>query len=142
MILVFGSDHAGFAFKEELKTFSKELGHDVFDVGVHTERAVDYPDIAEKLVMKLKEEPNALGCLICGTGIGMSIAANRHPGVRAAVVHENPEAARLARAHNNANILCLGARLITLDHAQKALALFLTTPFEEGRHRVRVDKLG
>lgn len=136
------SDHAGFRLKETLKSYLNSQGHQVQDLGTDSEESVDYPDYALKVVGHIKAEQDSVGILICGTGIGMSIAANRHPGVRAAVCNEGVRSAVLARQHNNANILCLGARLIDEKIALETLQAFIDTPFEGGRHQRRVDKLG
>lgn len=134
MNLFFCSDHAGYALKEALWN----LYPDALNLGTHTEDAVDYPLLAKDAAFKARE--GYLGILICGTGIGMSISANRFPFVRAALC-TNPYEARMARAHNDANILCLGARVIGLGLATMCVEVFLTTSFEE-RHRARVEMLG
>ncbi len=110
-------------------------------MGTHSEDAVDYPDYADVLSQKLKTDPKAIGILICGTGIGVSIAANRHKWIRAAVCNESLKVTKLARAHNHANVMCLGARLVDSRYAKKALEAFLDNPFEDGRHATRVQKL-
>ncbi len=140
-ILYFASDHAGFFLKGDLLKYGKKRGYDVVDLGTDSENSVDYPDYAQAVAQKLEGDPNAIGILICGTGIGMSIAANRFPWIRAAVCHENLKLTKLARAHNHANVLCLGARFIDSPHAKKVLETFLNTPFEDGRHTTRVTKL-
>lgn len=142
MKLIFGCDHAGFDMKQELMELGRALGHDVTDVGAFSgAEPVDYPDIADLLVAQLNENPDAMGCLICGTGIGMSIAANRFDFIRAAVCNGAVASAQLARAHNNANVICFGARLIDTDAAKACFKVFLETPFEGGRHATRVEKL-
>lgn len=131
-------DHAGFALKTRLmRRFPDFEWH---DLGAFTEESVDYPDFAEKLVAELKNHPGDLGVLICGSGQGMAIKANRHPWIRAALCW-NEEVARLARSHNNANVLCLAGRLIDGELNEKILTAFVSTPFEGGRHQRRVDKL-
>ena len=110
-MIAIGSDHAGFATKEDLKALLKELGQEVHDVGTHSADSADYPEFASAVAEAIHAGKCQTGILICGTGIGMSIAANKHAGIRAAVC-ESATAARLARAHNDANILCLGARII------------------------------
>jgi len=134
------SDHAGLPLKLALKAALEAEGHTVHDLGTHGPEPVDYPDYAHLVCDSVASGKAEFGILVCGTGIGMAIAANRHPGIRAAVLHNSTEA-RLSRAHNNANIACFGARTIGVDTALDALRTFLSTPFEGGRHQRRVDKL-
>lgn len=134
-------DHGGFALKQPLAEELQVLGFEVLDLGTYDENSVDYPDIAEKLVGAFKDNKVERGVLVCGTGIGISIAANRHAGIRAALCYDN-ETASLARQHNDANILCLGGRKATPDQAREMVRVFLETAFEGGRHARRVDKLG
>ncbi|MDW8107372.1 MAG: ribose 5-phosphate isomerase B [Armatimonadota bacterium] len=142
MVLYMGADHAGYALKEFLKNHLQQQGYEIVDIGVYSEEPADYPDIAHALTAQIvKEERPALGILICGTGIGMSIAANKRPGIRAANASE-PVSAALAREHNNANILCLGARVVGPELARATVEAFLRTGFSpEERHRRRVSKL-
>jgi RpiB/LacA/LacB family sugar-phosphate isomerase len=142
MILFMGADHAGYSLKEFLKNHLSQQGYEIVDVGVHSEEAADYPDVAHTLTARLVRETRpALGILICGTGIGMSIAANKRPGIRAANASE-PVSAALAREHNNANILCLGARVVGPELARATVEAFLRTGFSaEDRHQRRVQKL-
>lgn len=140
-VIAFGSDHAGFFLKKELMAAAQSFDHYVLDLGAHSDGSVDYPDFANKVVDALKTDQAAIGVVICGTGIGMSMAANRHPDIRAALCHTELEA-RLAREHNNANILCLGARTIGTDQAKSCLAAFLSAHFMGGRHTQRVAKMG
>ncbi|MCX7992799.1 MAG: ribose 5-phosphate isomerase B [Fimbriimonadales bacterium] len=142
MILYMGADHAGYPLKEYLKNYLAQQGYEILDVGVYSENPADYPDIAHTLTAKLVQETRpALGILICGTGIGMSIAANKRPGVRAANASE-PVSAALAREHNNANIICLGARVVGPELARATVEAFLRTGFShEDRHNRRVQKL-
>ncbi len=144
MKVVVGSDHAGFRLKEHLKEILKKWGHDVEDVGPSSTESVDYPDfgakVGERVVALQKNDSAVRGLAICGSGIGISIAANKVPGVRAALVSE-PTAARLSRQHNDANVLCLGERLIGEALAESVLDAFLRTDFEGGRHERRVAKL-
>ena len=135
--IAIASDHAGF----ELKSALIRMFSDVTDLGPATKDSVDYTDFANKLCEWVLAGENRRGVLICGSGIGMSIAANRHPGIRAALV-DNPELVMLARQHNEANVLCLGARFMTEELAQACLHTFLRTEFEGGRHQKRVEKLG
>lgn len=135
------ADHAGFTLKQALLEVVEAAGFTPLDLGTHDGTSVDYPDYADRLARALAERQAGRGVLVCGTGIGISIAANRHPHVRAAVCHDTTSA-RLARAHNDANVLCLGARLVGSEVAADSLRTFLATPFEGGRHARRVDKLG
>jgi ribose 5-phosphate isomerase B len=139
--IVIASDHAGFDLKTVLKQSLAEDGYDVLDLGTHGPESVDYPDFAATLAAAIRNGEAERGILICGTGIGISIAANRHPGVRAALCN-NSTTARLARQHNDANVLALGARIVGEEIARDCVAAFLATPFEGGRHCRRVDKLG
>lgn len=140
-IIAIGSDHAGFALKTILIAEIASLGSQALDVGTTDEESVDYPDFANELIAALKDGRAGCGVLVCGSGIGMSIAANRHPEIRAALCHD-VEGARLARQHNDANVLVLGARSTGADVARQCLAVFLDTEFEAGRHARRVAKLG
>ncbi|MCB9658875.1 MAG: ribose 5-phosphate isomerase B [Polyangiales bacterium] len=137
--LVFGSDHAGLTLKVALKARAEELGYVVEDVGTHDGTSTDYPDWAHRVAGRVAKG-EGLGVLVCGTGIGMSIAANRHPGVRAALCGD-VFSARATRAHNDANILCLGERVVGVGLALLILEAFLETPFEGGRHQRRIDKM-
>ena len=133
------SDHAGFDLKTVILKTLKEEGWNVEDMGTYSCDSCDYPDMAHKVCRNVLEK-NCPGILICGTGIGMSMAANRHPGIRAAVcTHEFH--ARTARAHNNANILCLGERVTAPGLAAELVRIFLATEFEGGRHERRVSKV-
>ena len=139
--IAIASDHGGFALKEALKPELERLGFSVLDLGPDSNASVDYPDFANALAAALGEGRAKRGVLICGSGIGISIAANRHKHIRAALVHD-ALGARLCRQHNDANVLCLGERLIGVDVAKDCLKVFLTTDFEGGRHQNRVAKLG
>ena len=132
------SDHAGFELKNELKEAIKGLGYEVVDLGTNDKNSVDYPDYAHLLASKL--EPNCYGVLVCGTGIGISIAANRHENVRCALCHDE-FTARLAREHNDANVIAFGARVIGAGVAISAVEAFLKTEFAGGRHERRVEKI-
>lgn len=140
MVSMIASDHAGLPLKLALKAALEAEGHTILDLGTNGPDSVDYPDFATKLAEAITSGQAPFGILVCGTGIGMAIAANRHPGIRAAVLHDSTEA-RLTRAHNDANIACFGARTIGVETALDALRIFLATPFEGGRHQRRVDKL-
>lgn len=133
------SDHAGYSLKSILIEELGTLGHQVLDLGTNGPESVDYPDFAHSLAATLADGRADRGILVCGTGIGISIAANRHAGVRAAVCHDETSA-RLTREHNDANVLALGARLIGEEVAKDCLRVFLTTPFAGGRHERRVAK--
>ena len=135
------ADHAGFELKNLLKTAIEEHGLEVLDLGTHDGASVDYPDMAGALAAALAEGRAGRGVLVCGTGIGISIAANRHRHLRAALCHA-VTTATLARQHNDANVLVLGARVVGASVAADSLAAFLDTPFLGGRHQRRVDKLG
>ncbi len=139
-LVAFASDHAGFDLKEIL---IQNINIDTFkscDLGTHSNQSVDYPDFGVLMGEAISTKKVFYGVLICGSGIGMSIAANRFSEVRAALVHNTVEA-KLARQHNDANILCFGARLIEIDQALDCLKVFLTTKFLGGRHNKRVEKL-
>lgn len=138
MQVAIGSDHAGFPLKEELKRFLGE--YEVVDVGTNSTESTDYPDFAKKVGKLVSEGKVDFGILICGTGIGMSIAANKIKGVYAALAY-NVLTASLARRHNNANILCIGGRMIGTELAKEMVRVFLTTDFEGGRHKRRVNKI-
>jgi ribose 5-phosphate isomerase B len=138
--IAIASDHAGFELKAALKQFLSE-DHEVIDLGTHGPESVDYPDFGAAMAAAVASGEAGRGILICGTGIGISIAANRHAGVRAALCHD-VTTARLSRQHNDANVLVLGARVVGLDVARDCVSAFLGTPFEGGRHSRRVEKLG
>lgn len=139
--IAIASDHAGLTLKAELKQELQALGFEALDLGPDGPGSVDYPDYANKLAEAVKAGKARRGVLVCGTGIGISMAANRHRHLRAAVVHD-ATTARLTRLHNDANVLCLGARITGADVAKDCLRVFLTTDFEGGRHQNRVAKLG
>jgi ribose 5-phosphate isomerase B len=134
------SDHAGFDLKEILKRDLQEAGLEVLDLGTHSTASVDYPDFGRAMAETIAAGKVERGVLVCGTGIGISIAANRNPKVRAAIVHD-VTSARLTREHNDANVIAFGQRLIGTEVAREALKVFLKTPFEGGRHTNRVAKL-
>lgn len=140
MRIAVGADHAGYDAKEHLKRWLAARGHDADDVGTHGTASVDYPDFAGQAARKVAKGEADLGLLLCGSGIGMSIAANKVKGVRAAVCGE-PFSARLARRHNDANVLCMGARITGPGLMEEILAAFLEATFEGGRHVQRVDKI-
>ena len=140
MIILMASDHAGFELKELLAERAREGGHEVLDLGPASEDPVDYPDFAHDLARRTAAGEADRGVLICGTGIGMAIVANRHRGVRAALCHD-AFTAELARRHNNANVLCMGGRTTGPGVAIQMLDIFLATPFDGGRHGLRVQKV-
>jgi ribose 5-phosphate isomerase B len=135
------SDHAGYELKNALKAVIEEHGLKVLDLGPHNSDSVDYPDMAATLAEALADGRAWRGVLVCGTGIGISIAANRHRHLRAALCHD-VTTARLARQHNDANVLAMGSRVVGPNVARDCLEAFLDTPFEGGRHQQRVNKLG
>jgi ribose 5-phosphate isomerase B len=134
------SDHAAFDLKAELARWLGEQGHTVSDLGPHSDDRVDYPDYGYKLAEAVASGDAERGVALCGSGIGISIAVNRHPGLRCALVSE-PLSAALAREHNNANAIAMGARLTGIDMAKACIEAFLSTDFGGGRHAGRVDKL-
>lgn len=139
-MLALASDHAGFAYKEEIKGLLEQLGVPCKDFGTSSPESTDYPDWAHRACETITAGECDRGILICGTGIGMSIVANKHKGVRAAAC-ESTTAARLSRQHNNANVLALGGRVIGWESAADIVRVFLSTPFEGGRHERRVKKI-
>ena len=136
--IVIGCDHAAYELKEKLKTFLLRNGHAVEDVGAYSTESVDYPDYAKKVASLVSEGRYARGILLCGTGLGMSMAANRFPGVRAALCHDL-FGATMSRRHNDANILVLGGRVTGETLAEEIVKVWLSTPFEDGRHQKRLD---
>jgi ribose 5-phosphate isomerase B len=140
MKIAIGSDHAGFALKEELKPFLAGLGHAVTDVGTAAAASCDYPDYAVAVARSVASGEVERGVLLCGTGIGMSIAANKISGVRAAVLYDRI-LARISRSHNDVNVACFGARVQTAPDVKDLLTIWLATPFDAGRHAVRLDKI-
>ena len=138
--IALASDHAGFLLKKLVEKQLKGKGYEVLDLGTNSEDPVDYPDYANLMAETLKEGEVKVGGLICGSGLGMSMVANRHKGIRAALCHSS-KSAELARLHNDANILVLGGRLIKQKDAMSCLDKFLSTRFEGGRHSKRVSKI-
>lgn len=138
--IAIASDHAGFELKQMLRAELEAQGFAVLDLGADGLESVDYPDFANVLSAAMRDGKADRGVLVCGTGIGISIAANRHRNIRAALCHDSVSA-RLARQHNDANVLALGARLIGTEVAKDCLKVFLETPFDGGRHLSRVEKL-
>ncbi len=140
MKVAIGSDHAGYELKESVKGYLSSKGVEVLDIGTYSEEKVDYPDYAKKVCEKLRSGEANLGILICGTGLGMSIAANKCRGIRAALCLY-PDMARLAREHNNANVLVMAGRLMGKELANWTVDAFLNSYFQGGRHERRVKKL-
>ena len=140
MKLAIGADHAGFSLKEKLKKYLISKGHEVKDFGPDSEQSVDYPDYAHPVASAVEKKECELGLLMCGSGNGINMTANKHAGIRAALCW-NAEIAKLSRQHNNANILTLPARFIEEAEAIKCVDIFLSTPFEGGRHEGRVKKI-
>ena len=140
MPIYFASDHAGALLRKKLLSYAQVVGYNTVDLGPQEAASVDYPDFGVKLAMALQNDQSARGIAICGSGIGISIALNRFSWVRAALVSD-PEAAKLARQHNDANVMAFGERLIATETAKECVWKFLKTEFEGGRHQRRVDKL-
>jgi len=137
-MIVIASDHAGIDLKARILEVVRGEGHEVHDLGPTDSNSVDYPDFGHKVATAVIDGEAQTGILICGTGIGMSMTANRHPGVRAALCHD-AFTAEMARRHNDANVLCIGARSTGPGVAEQMVLIFLETPFEGGRHQRRVD---
>jgi ribose 5-phosphate isomerase B len=140
MKIAIGSDHAGFAYKQALIDFLKENQHVVTDFGTNSEESCDYPDYAHPVATEVEEKNQDFGVLICGSGNGVAMTANKHAGIRAALAW-NREIAELARHHNDANIICIPARYVSLELAKEMLFAFLKDDFDGGRHQRRVDKI-
>jgi ribose 5-phosphate isomerase B len=138
--LAAGSDHAGFTLKQEMVEYLRSLGHEVTDFGTHSDQSVDYPDFAHPVAEAVESGKAVFGLLICGSGNGISMAANKHAGIRAALCWK-AEIAELARLHNDANIISLPARYISSEEAKACINKFLNTAFEGGRHANRVGKI-
>jgi ribose 5-phosphate isomerase B len=140
MIIPIASDHAGFKAKEKVKELLEELGHMPVDFGTHSEESVDYPDFAVRVAEKVDDGENEMGILICGSGQGVCMTANKYPNVRAGLVY-NEESARLSRSHNNANVLCLPGRELGDNELRELVNTWLDTEFEGGRHERRTEKI-
>ncbi|MEW6041451.1 MAG: ribose 5-phosphate isomerase B [Elusimicrobiota bacterium] len=140
MIISFGCDHAGFEYREKIFEFLKQQGFKIIDCGTFSVESCDYPDIASCVAKTVSSGESEKGILLCGTGIGVCITANKFSGARAALAYSE-ETARLASQHNNANILCLGARTTSLEDIIKYIKVWIETPFEGQRHQTRVDKI-
>ncbi|MDR3440825.1 ribose 5-phosphate isomerase B [Telmatospirillum sp.] len=139
-IIALASDHGGYELKTILKDTLAAQGFQVLDLGTDGPQSVDYPDFARAMATAIADGKAETGVLVCGTGIGMSIAANRYPQLRAALVHD-AFGARLSRQHNDANVIVFGGRTTGVEVAKDCLSIFLSTPFEGGRHAVRVNKM-
>jgi ribose 5-phosphate isomerase B len=140
MKIAIGADHAGFALKDQVRDALCQAGHEVVDVGATSAESTDYPDYAGTVAHDVVSGAADRGILVCSTGVGMSIAANKVNGIRAAIAF-NPDEVRLTRAHNDANIITLGARYTSSEAANEMVRIFLETPFEGGRHARRVGKI-
>src|SRR5512140_185956 len=140
MKIAFGADWVGYEHKRYLTEFVRQLGHEVFDMGGVSGEVNDYVDYAEKVAQAVAAHEVDLGILICGTGIGMSIAANKIPGVRAALCHDAFTTAR-SRGHNDANVLALGAQVVSVPHAEELIKVWLATEYQGGRHEPRLQKI-
>ena len=134
------SDHAGFKLKEVIKKFLIKRRNKVLDLGTNNTNSVDYPDYAHHLAKKMKRSKNQIGILVCGSGLGMSMAANKHKNVRAALCNDI-KSTKLSRLHNNANVMAIGSRLIKKNVALKCVSIFMKTNFDGGRHLKRVKKI-
>ena len=137
--VILASDHAGFKLKEEIKNFLIKKKEKILDLGTKNTKSVDYPDFAHRLSKKMKNNKNQFGILICGSGTGMSMAANKHKNIRAALCF-NVKSTKLSRLHNNANVMTIGSRLIKKNVALKCVNIFLKTNFDGGRHIRRIKK--
>lgn len=140
MKVAIGADHAGYALKEKVKTWLAEMGHDVEDFGTHSDASCDYPDFAREVARAVAQGRAERGVLVCGSGIGMAIAANKVPGVRAAACND-VYSATVTRVDNDANVLTMGARIVGEGLAKAIVEAFFSTPFGGGRHQRRVDKI-
>jgi|ERR1043165_1800082 ribose 5-phosphate isomerase B len=138
--IALGGDHAGFEYKKEIAALLQQQGHDVKDFGPFTADSVDYPDFVHPVANAVEKNEFDFGILICGSANGVAMTANKHQGIRAGIAW-GKELAQLTRQHNNANVLCLPARFISLDVAKECVNTFLETPFEGGRHQNRVNKI-
>ena len=138
--IAIGSDHAGFSVKETIRKYLETAGYTLCDLGTSSEESVDYPDYGKAVGERVISRQADLGIAVCGTGIGISIAANKVPGIRAALAHD-VNTARLAREHNDANVLALGGRIVTAEAVIEMVQIFLTTAYLGGRHQRRLDKI-
>ena len=139
MKIAIGADHGGFELKQILVAMLSDMGHEVSDLGTDSAASVDYPDFSDQVCSQVLDGKAQFGILVCGTGIGMSMAANKYRGIRAALC-DNEYSARMSREHNNANVLCLGDRVLGKGLAENIVEAWLSASFEGGRHQRRVDK--
>ena len=139
-MIALGSDHAGYEYKEKIKELLSSMGLTYQDFGTHSPASTDYPDYAHSVALAVSSGKADSGILVCGTGIGMAMVANKHNGIRA-VAPESVESARLSREHNNANVLALGARITPWERAEEIIRIFLAAHFEGGRHESRLMKM-
>ncbi len=138
--IILASDHAGFNLKESIKKFLLKKRKKILDLGTNNSKSVDYPDFAHLLAKKMKNNNNQFGILVCGSGIGMDMTANKHKNIRAALCY-NIRSTKLSRQHNNANVMAIGSRLTRKNVALKCVSTFIKTNFEAGRHKKRVKKI-
>lgn len=138
--IAIGADHAGFDMKNELICFLEQKGMQVKDMGVYENKSADYPDFAHPVANAVEKREVSFGILVCGSGNGVAITANKHQGIRAALCWTS-ELAKLARQHNNANVICLPSRFVSIEDAKQMVDSFMNTEFEGGRHQARVDKI-
>jgi ribose 5-phosphate isomerase B len=138
--IAIGSDHAGFEYKMAIVKWLTEKGYQVQDKGVNENKSVDYPDYAHPVADSVEKGESAFGILLCGSANGVCITANKHQGIRAGLAFET-EVARLIRQHNDANVICIPARFVSLEYAKQMIEIFISTPFEGGRHQTRVNKI-
>ena len=138
--VVIGSDHAGYEYKMAIVAWLKGKGYPVIDKGVDENKSVDYPDYAHPVAVSVEKGEAAFGILLCGSANGVCITANKHQGIRAGLAFEL-EVAKLIRQHNDANIICIPARFVSLEYAKQMIGIFIDTPFEGGRHQTRVNKI-
>ncbi len=140
MKIYIATDHAAFCIKQDVIDIVKSLGYEIIDLGTHSDARVDYPDFAHKLCKSVLDSENSQGILICGTGIGMSMSANKHKGIRAALCHDS-YTAKMAKNHNNANVLCFGQRVVGLGTIESICTSWFENSFEGNRHQIRVKKI-
>lgn len=139
-LVAIGGDHAGYDYKASLVKYLEEKGFQLKDMGTYDNKSVDYPDFAHPVARAVEKREVSSGILLCGSGNGVAITANKHQGIRAAICWL-PELAKLARQHNNANVICIPCRFVSLETAKEMVDIFLNTSFEGGRHQNRVDKI-
>ncbi len=138
--IAIGSDHAGFSIKEKIRLWLENEGQELKDFGTHSENSVDYPDFAHAVSGEVEKGNFELGILVCGSGIGVDMVANKHQGIRSALCWK-PEIGTLAKKHNNANVVCLPGRFVTFEEAQAILEAFFSEEYEGGRHQNRINKI-